>query len=260
MTQQSSQRFPPIPAVMSDPFEWIFIPSGSVGLVFPPYYPMLSRDPIIVEVEPFYIAKYLVTNEQYAIYVRETGRKPEHTNLWDKSQFNQPLQPVIDLRWQEAMLFCQWLSHKAGYLITLPTHAQWQRAAQGDDNRHYPWGNEWDVNRCNTGESRIGHTTPVTTYPQGASPYGVMDMVGNACEWCLTNAKTGSNSVDWDVTETDKIPEKLMNETFIFRGGSFNTSTRSVDVIQYGATPIFWPYLTGIRLVTETGSIDSSVK
>ena len=208
---------------------------------------------MIVEVESFHIAKYLVTNEQYAVYVKETRRKPERSRFWDKSQFDQPLQPVIDLRWQEAMLFCQWLSDKAGYLITLPTDAQWQRAAQGDDNRRYPWGNEWDANKCNTEESRIGHTTPVTAYPQGASPYGVMDMVGNACEWCLTNAETGSNAVDWEITETDKIFEnRLMKETYIFRGGSLSTSTRSADVIQCGATPLFWPYLTGIRLVTQT--------
>jgi len=60
------------------------------------------------------------------------------------------------------------------------------------------------------------------------------------------------NSTDWEITETSLIAEvDLMKETYIFRGGSLNTSTRSVDVFQYGATPIFWPFLTGIRLVTQ---------
>ncbi len=235
--------------LLPDPFEWIYIPSGKVRLSYPPYNLV---DSVMVDVDSFYIAKYPVTNAQYAVYVNETGRKPEHTRLWDNSQFNQPLQPVIDLRWQEAMLFCQWLSGKVAYLITLPTDAQWQRAAQGDDERRYPWGDEWDASRCNTGESHIGNTTPVTQYPHGASPYGVMDMVGNVFQWCLTDANTGKNSVDWQISETKFISEAhLMAEMRIFCGSSFDTSTHSSDVIQRGATPIFWPYSTGIRLATN---------
>jgi len=238
---------PKKPIILPDPFEWIFISAGKVRLRYPPYNQI---DSVIAEVESFYIAKYPITNAQYTVYVKETGQKPEHTRLWDNSRFNQPLQPIIDLRWQEAMLFCQWLSDKEGYLITLPTNVQWQRAAQGDDDRRYPWGNEWEASRCNTGESHIGHTTPVTQYPQGASSYGVMDMVGNVFEWCLTNARTAMSSVNWEIAETNLISEtRLMEEIRIFCGSSFDTSTRSADVTQCGATPIFWPYLTGIRLV-----------
>ena len=90
--------------------------------------------------------------------------------------------------------------HAAPPQITLPTEQQWKRAAQGDDGREYPWGNEFDKTKCNTNASEIGLTTPVTQYPQGASPFGVMDMSGNVWEWCLTawdSGKSGLDGSDW---------------------------------------------------------------
>jgi formylglycine-generating enzyme required for sulfatase activity len=83
------------------------------------------------------------------------------------------------------------LSFQIGLTITLPTEQQWQRAAQGDDERAYPWGDKFDPALCNTYESRIRHTTPVNRYPAGASPNGVCDMIGNIWEWCL-NAQDGA--------------------------------------------------------------------
>jgi formylglycine-generating enzyme required for sulfatase activity len=80
------------------------------------------------------------------------------------------------------MAFAQWLSSVTDEAITLPTEQQWQRAAQGDDERVYPWGNEWDATRCNLGGDDIA---PVTQYAdRGNSPFGVVDLVGNAFEWC----------------------------------------------------------------------------
>jgi formylglycine-generating enzyme required for sulfatase activity len=238
---------PSRPAILPDPFEWVYIPGGKVELRYPMYMPGAS---VVIEVGSFYMAKYLITNAQFAVYVSETGQEPKHAQRWqNKSDYNQPLQPVIDLLWQEAMLFCQWLSDKAGYLITLPSDAQWQRAAQGDGDRKYPWGNDWDSSRCNTEASRIGHTTPVTQYPQGASPFEIMDMIGNVWEWCLTDAETGQNSLSLDIGEND-----MLEPVRIFRGSSCTTSTYSSDVWRRGATPIFFSYLTGIRLVTSGSS------
>jgi formylglycine-generating enzyme required for sulfatase activity len=67
----------------------------------------------------------------------------------------------------------------------LPSELQWQRAAQGDDSRQYPWGDFFDAQRCNTRESWIGETTPVDQYDNGMGPYGVCDASGNVWEWCL---------------------------------------------------------------------------
>ena len=64
----------------------------------------------------------------------------------------------------------------------LPTEAEWQYAAQGTDMRKYPWGNKMDSLKCNY---KLNHPTSVSAYPQGASPFGVEDMIGNV--WQLTN-------------------------------------------------------------------------
>jgi formylglycine-generating enzyme required for sulfatase activity len=80
------------------------------------------------------------------------------------------------------MAFAQWLNSATEQNILLPTEQQWQRAAQGDDERVYPWGNEWDESRCNLGGDDL---TPVTQYEgKGDSPFGVVDMIGNVFEWC----------------------------------------------------------------------------
>ncbi len=90
------------------------------------------------------------------------------------------------------------LSPTAAMTITLPTEQQWQRAAAGDTGWLYPWGDEFDSQKCNTYESEFKRTTPVTLYPSGASPYGVMDMAGNVCEWCLTRWGEDSSELSSD--------------------------------------------------------------
>jgi len=85
----------------------------------------------------------------------------------------------------------------------LPAEKEWENAARGIDGRVYPWGNEFDKEKCNTTESKIGHTTPVKKYQEGRSPYGCLDMAGNVWEW------------------TDsRYDEK--KESAILRGGSWN--------------------------------------
>jgi formylglycine-generating enzyme required for sulfatase activity len=96
----------------------------------------------------------------------------------------------------------------------LPTQAQWRYAAQGDDGRHYPWGNEWDNTHCNHNVNRqgIGKTTPVQQFEgRGDSPFGVVDMAGNVWEWCLTEYVGKKNDVNSTATER------------VLHGGSWNS-------------------------------------
>jgi formylglycine-generating enzyme required for sulfatase activity len=244
ITDSSSSLFrPKRPEGMPEPFDWIEIPGGEVHL----HYPMYNIKPVVItQIKSFYISKYPITNSQFTVYVNETGNKPKNSEYWVNANFNQPLQPVINLLWQEAMGFCQWLSSKCDYQITLPTDVQWQRAAQGNDGRRFPWGNDFDISRANVSGNDIDYTTPVTQYEQGASVYGVMDMAGNVCEWLLTDPATGINSLNFDIPEVE-----LKNHHRMLSSSHFGSSPGSAIITRFGATSIEYPYRTGIRLVVN---------
>ncbi|MBZ0283582.1 MAG: SUMF1/EgtB/PvdO family nonheme iron enzyme [Anaerolineae bacterium] len=152
-----------------------------------------------VLVEPFRITKYPITNAQfqafidsphgyaddrwwtYSSYVRAWHREnPEPLPVSAK-----PDLPRINVCWYEAVAFCLWLSAETHLKVMLPIESQWQYAAQGDDANVYPWGDRFDPQLCNSRESLIRHLSPVGQYPRGASPFGVVDMAGNAWEWCM---------------------------------------------------------------------------
>ena len=90
---------------------------------------------------------------------------------------------MVEVSWYDAKSYSQWLSQVTGKGYRLPSEAEWEKGARGSDGRIYPWGNWWDARRCNSKEGRQGNTTPVAAYPKGASPYGLLDMVGNVWEW-----------------------------------------------------------------------------
>ena len=91
---------------------------------------------------------------------------------------NTGTQPANCVTWFQADDYCSWAG---GHL---PTEAQWEKAARGNDGRLYPWGNEPpNCNLMNNGECGMNDFEPVGTYPAGASPYGALDMAGNVMEW-----------------------------------------------------------------------------
>lgn len=137
--------------------------------------------------------------------------------FWQDQRWNSANQPMVGVSWYEAYAYCQWLSDITGEQIMLPTEQQWQRAAQGDDGRVYPWGNDFDETRCNIAESQIDHTTPVTEYQNGASPFGVMGMCGNVEEWTCSDVDAHS------VVDSATIHNHLR---IALRGGSWHSFTR----------------------------------
>ncbi|MBM3238589.1 uridine kinase [Candidatus Poribacteria bacterium] len=128
----------------------------------------------IVNLSSFYIDKYPVTNEQYAKFIRETGYKKPET--WDIRRYNQSKQPVVGISWHDAEAYCQWAGKR------LLTEAEWEKAARGVNARLFPWGDNNPEGRANYG-GREGGPTIVGKFPDGSSPYGVMDMAGNVWEW-----------------------------------------------------------------------------
>ncbi len=105
----------------------------------------------------------------------------DHTPaFWNEEPWNRPGHPVVGIDWFDAWAYAHWAGK------TLPTEAQWEKAARGPTPRSYPWGEaSVEVSRCLCFDVGAGSTAPPSDRPKGASPYGVLDMAGNVLEWCL---------------------------------------------------------------------------
>ncbi len=139
-----------------------------------------------VYLERYGISKTPVTNAQYRFFVE--GAKYKMPYGWENGQppKGKENHPVVNVDWADALAYCQWLSKVTVKPITLPSEAEWEKAARGDrDQREYSWG-VWEDGRANTNELGLGDTTPVGIFPEGASPYGCLDMAGNVWEWTRT--------------------------------------------------------------------------
>jgi formylglycine-generating enzyme required for sulfatase activity len=135
----------------------------------------------------FKIAKVPITNAQYRFFVEAKNHAPPRHWADGKIPRGDESHPVVNVSWHDAIAYCRWLSEVTGKPITLPSEAQWEKAARGDrDRRVYPWGDEWDETKCNTDELGVGETTPVGIFPEGISPLGCLDMSGNVLEWTTT--------------------------------------------------------------------------
>lgn len=138
----------------------------------------------------FAIAKTPVTNFQYARFLRARRYAPPPPwRWWFWKRRWAPLgrrhYPVVNVSWHDAVAYCDWLAETTSKSYRLPSEAEWEKAARGDAGRLYPWGDDWLPDHCNlaAAEGRKAKLTPVDAYPQGASLYGVLDMLGNVWEW-----------------------------------------------------------------------------
>ncbi|HVN14754.1 MAG TPA: SUMF1/EgtB/PvdO family nonheme iron enzyme [Anaerolineales bacterium] len=226
----------------------------------------------------YWMAKFILTNLYFAEFIKATsyvttadergGWHPKQTNFVKGVNWRHPTDvkdkwedkqdhPVVQVSWDDAMAYCKWFNetfnNELGDLVLrLPTEAEWEKAGRGAYGNEWPWGNEFDANKCNSAEGGKGGTTPVGLYsPQGDSPYGCADMAGNVWEWCN----------DWyDADEYKKRakasvvnPRGPKNGGYrVLRGGAFNNSDRGVrcsDRYRYG------PYLrsdgSGFRVVVS---------
>jgi toxoflavin biosynthesis protein ToxD len=136
-----------------------------------------------VGVPAFAMMTVPVTNELYSQYVRATRVRAPITWRGEDMPPELAAHPVVDVSWDEAQAFSRWLGAETGTTWSLPTEAQWEKAARGTDGRQFPWGNTFDPNYCNVRQPGRAGTTPVGSYLDGASPFGILDMAGNVWEW-----------------------------------------------------------------------------
>ncbi|NUM76945.1 SUMF1/EgtB/PvdO family nonheme iron enzyme [candidate division KSB1 bacterium] len=162
-------------------------------------------------------------------------------------RFNGEDQPVVDITWFAAWAYCYWLSELQGaegkgqdekMIYRVPTEQEWEWAASGG-KRKYPWGNEEpDETRANYGQ-KVGKTTPVGSYPAGATPEGLMDMAGNVWEWME----------NW--YDKDKDARAL-------RGGSWNVTTELLPcAARFNGLPDLQWYSGGFRVVAVQSAFDT---
>ena len=168
----------------------------------------------------YWIARSPLTYRQFGAFIDATKAEIDLATNWP----NLLDHPVVNVTWHEASAYCQWLSQQLpeelhDLIARLPTEAEWEKAARGIYGYEWPWGNEWDATRCNSTESGRGATTPVGAYsPQGASPYGAVDMVGNIWEWC--------HSLDrpYPYVTDDGRESEVSVELRVVRGGAYQDS------------------------------------
>jgi formylglycine-generating enzyme required for sulfatase activity len=206
---------------------------------------------------PFWMAKYPVTNLQFARFMEAGGyenkdwwskdsweycqknnwQEPRH---WDDRKWNNPISPVVGVSWFEAEAYANWLNQQVlpfekpeNYHVALPTEEKWEYAARGTDGREYPWGNEFDMKFANTTKSGDIGTTAVCTYPQGINPFSLQDLSGNVFEW------------------TDSWYNVKKN-TRVLRGGSWISGDRYARcAYRRRSYPDGWYDLIGFRIIVS---------
>lgn len=169
-------------------------------------------------VKPFFIDRTEVTNEDYLKFIEATGyRAPSN---WQNGRFpdGQGKLPVINVSWDDASEYAKWAGKR------LPKEDEWEYAARGEDGRKYPWGSGWSVGKANA--SNIGGAIrEVGSFPEGASPFGVLDMSGNVWEWIDSDLRSYANR------------NQRLAEGKVIRGGAFDVPAERATTTYRGVVP-----------------------
>lgn len=231
------------------------------------------------------VCRVPVTNSQYRLFVSANGYGDERwwspggrrwlstvrrrrPMFWEDPRWEEWARdehPVVGVTWWEADAYARW----AG--MRLPTEVEWEKAARGTDERRFPWGEEFRQGLCNSADYWLGReitdladwlesfngarpwqsrclTTPVGSFPEGASPYGILDMAGNIWEWCADDYRLYAGSPY--ARNGDGVPPGDK----VCRGGSFGYFGFSLRAAERGHHPPWWCSLgIGIRCVRDKG-------
>jgi formylglycine-generating enzyme required for sulfatase activity len=207
-----------------------------------------------LDLAAFYIARYEVTVAQFGAFVRDAGVE---FNVDVEMLKGPPDHPVSSVSWPDALAYCRWLDRilrqssetpselarlfDAGWRVTLPTEAQWEKAARGTDGRVFPWNGPPSRDYANYGGTA---TAPVGTFPCPECPFGLFDMSGNVWEW------TRSPYQPYPFTAADDRDRLADDALWVIRGGSFSDTERNVRAaVRGGADPGARRPFMGFRVV-----------
>ena len=197
-----------------------------------------------VYLDDFLVGRYEVTNNQYVEFLNTIGCNDddnghELVNI-DTAAINQKREtysvvkgweddPVVGVSWYGAKAYAEWEGGR------LPTEAEWEKAARGEDGREWPWGDFWEIGRCNSWESGLHRPAPVGGYPMSASPYGVEDLAGNVYEWLADWYQA-----DYYAVSPLRNPEGPESGIFrVLRGGSWaELEDKCRSTARFGQRPV----------------------
>jgi formylglycine-generating enzyme required for sulfatase activity len=242
--------------------DYVFVPKGAFKMGSDSKDALARERPAhVVELDAFYISKFEITNRQWRQFRDDPGY--DDPKFWPDGRivprdqvpyWTQPNNhgggtpgsddyPVIGVNWDSATAYCAWLSAKTGKRYRLPTEAEWEKAARGSDARLYPFGNSISRKQANyVGAQTYDTVQPVGQYAEGASPYGAMDMAGNALEW----------TQDWYDREYYSVsPRKnpqgpAAGAYRVVRGGSFFVEEFE---LRASARSSAWPSFQAYRMI-----------
>ncbi len=211
--------------------DWLEIPAGEFQYGDESEY---AAKPQKLTLPTFQISRYPVTYAQFQTFLDdpegfadprwfEGMAARDGERRMDEQYFEFANHPRETVSWYQAMAFCRWFSWRLGggydlekvaeWAVRLPTEYEWEKAARGIDGRIYPYEGDFDAAKGNTYETGLRQTSAVGIFPNGASPYGVMDMSGNVWEWCLSDYDKPALETRKENLRTDKIR--------VLRGGSW---------------------------------------
>jgi len=180
-----------------------------------------------VRLDAFWMDQLEVTNAMYALCVSAgacelpqnlgTARKAEYFNAPEFKDY-----PVVYVTWGQAKTYCEWANRR------LPTEAEWERAARGDDLRTFPWGEDKPDWRFANFNMLVTDTSRVGSYALGASPFGVLDMAGNVAEW--TNDFYSFNYYSTSESLNPLGPASSSSLNRVVRGGSLGDAEINIRV------------------------------
>lgn len=177
-----------------------------------------------------------VSNKAYAEFIsaHPKHKKPKYWNEYrsdffinsvasslspfNENTFKKPDHPVVGVNWYSANAYCKWRGQK------LPTHVQWMKFAGVADGRIWPWGNQWDYKKANTGGEKWAendgytYSAPCQSFNKGKSPYNILNMAGNVAEWVEEKRVVGGSS--------NSSPSGVSIKAFIKREAEY----RSFDI------------------------------
>jgi serine/threonine-protein kinase len=185
----------------------------------------------------FYIDRTEVTNAAYKLFCDATSRARPEGFPADKPNY-----PVVNVSILDAAEFAKWAGER------LPSALQWEKAARGTDGRRFPWGDQKDASRANFGKN--GQIHPATDFPNGASPYGVLNMAGNV--WELVDELTAPSDFALHRYQSLDPPPTLSDTWYQIRGGSFDDEFQDGVVWDSTTVPARWKHADiGFRCVKD---------